>query len=334
MLNKLLKPIKFLVKIPIYFFWKILNTSNRFFDNSRKLAINSLPDGGAVTLVDIGAAGEIEPRWKPFKSNLNYVGFEPDERSRETLLHKGTDFLDYKILPFALSDSKQSVTLNLCKKPMVSSLYEPNIEFLKLFPDVERFNVVDKDQLDCITLDSLKLNDLDFIKIDIQGAENDVIKGSAESLHSVLGLEIEVEFIDLYLKQPLFGDVCRELSTHGFEFMDFAGLCRWERDIHNSFGQCIFGDALFLKTPESLDVNNLNISKISSYLSILLIYRRFDLIQVTLDIMDHDLRKNFTDFESEYKKAKKRNLLARKFTSFINERIHAFGSSYRMFLIE
>ena len=46
---------------------------NKYFDNITLTTINSLPFKKGVTLVDIGAAGEIEPRWKPFSSKLNYI---------------------------------------------------------------------------------------------------------------------------------------------------------------------------------------------------------------------------------------------------------------------
>ena len=46
-----------------------------------------------------------------------------------------------------------------------------------------------------------------------------------------------------------------------------------------------FGDALFLKSPEFVLINNLNENKICAYLSILLIYRRFDLIDISMEIL-------------------------------------------------
>lgn len=306
----------------------------KYSDSPTNSAINSLPNNGAVTLIDIGAAGEIEPRWKPYTRNLNYIGFEPDKRSRDTISNRETDFLDYRILPFALSSSTRTAKLNLCRKPQVSSLYEPNTHFLSRFPDANRFDVLDQLDFDCVTLDSVGLDDLDFLKIDVQGAGNDVLKGANTALDQAFGLELEVEFVDLYLNQPLFGDVCKLLSSKGYEFFDFVDLARWERDAHNSFGQCVHGDALFLKAPEALEMQTLDIKKISAYLSILMIYRRFDLIQKALASLNEDKRSQFERFERAFRKAKNRNAFVRKIVSLMDRVIQSLGSGYRLHLIQ
>ncbi len=315
-------------------FYSFRSISRFFFDNISIIAIKSLPYEGTVSLVDIGAAGEIEPRWKPFSKILKYTGFEPDERSYKILQNEKNNFLSYDILPFALSKSKDKVPINFCKKPQVSSFYKPNHNFLNRFSDSDRFSVVKTKSIKVVSLDSLNIQNADFIKIDTQGSELDIIKGSKNTLNDVLGLEVEVEFLNLYKNQPLFGDICTILSKYGFEFFDYVNLCRWERNAHNSFGQCVFGDAIFLKSPEKLKFDKLSLKKISSYLSILLIYRRFDLIELVLKLISKDDRKKFHKFENLFKKIKKRGKFVRKIFIFINSLFSLFGRSYRIHLIE
>ncbi|MDE0537495.1 MAG: FkbM family methyltransferase [Rhodospirillales bacterium] len=313
---------------------KLKNILVGYSDSRTHAALDALPNKGVVTLVDIGAAGEIQPRWQPYTSNIEYIGFEPDKRSRDTISNRQTDFLDYRILPFALSGSTETATLNLCRKPQVSSLYEPNRNFLNRFPEAERFDVLEQLDFDCVTLDSVGLHKLDFLKIDIQGAANDVLRGANDSLDLAFGLEIEVEFMDLYLNQPLFGDVCRQMTSKGFEFLDFVDLARWQRKAYNGFGQCICGDALFLKTPESLEMQTLDVTRISAYLSILMIYRRFDLVQKALDLIEEDKRSQFDSFEQAFHKVKNRNAFVRKIFSLMDRVIRCFGSNYRLHLFE
>lgn len=64
--------------------------------------------------------------------------------------------------------------------------------------DQERFNVVDSIELPTSTLDLLDLNDIDFIKLDIQGGELNALKGAKESLEKVIALEVEIEFQLIY----------------------------------------------------------------------------------------------------------------------------------------
>jgi FkbM family methyltransferase len=314
---------------------RVRNVSRKFFLKRILQSISALPNGGFITLVDIGAAGDIEPRWKPFTKFLNYVGFEPDERSRKDLLSKGNGntFHDYSIFPFAVGGSKNELSFNLCRKPQVSSTYVPNFDFLKNFPEVERFEVVSTETIPVVPMDSLNINNPDFMKIDIQGGELNALLGAEGLLSDVLGLELEVEFVELYSTQPLFGNVCEFLYEKGFEFIDFVNLCRWERDKHNGFGQCVFGDALFLRTPEKLDYTNISLDKISSYLSILLIYRRYDLIDKTLPLLPEVDRHKFELFEKKVSKARIVDKLARKIVGINSRLISLLGSDYRTHLI-
>ena len=90
---------------------------NNFFLSPSVQALKALPSNGEVCLLDIGAAGEVEPRWKPFVQFLNYVGVEPDERSRSTLLNSKNDLRSYQILPYALAANSQTLNFKLCRKP-------------------------------------------------------------------------------------------------------------------------------------------------------------------------------------------------------------------------
>lgn len=67
------------------------------------------------------------------------------------------------------------------------------------------------------------------MKLDIQGGELAVLQGAEKTLDQCLGLEIEVEFVQIYKDQPLFGDICALLGSKGMEFIDFTHLNRWER---------------------------------------------------------------------------------------------------------
>ena len=306
---------------------------NSYFLVPSLKALKVLPNNGELFLVDVGAAGEVEPRWKPFIDSLNYIGFEPDERSRETIRNQKNRFKNYQILPYALSNETSSKKFNLCKKPQVSSIYDPNHNFLNRFPDASRFDIAEITSFECVTLDSIDMLRIDFLKIDIQGAENDVLKGAPLSLRSILGLELEVEFIELYKDQPLFGEVCKTLSEYEIEFIDFVHLTRWERKGHNDHGQCIFGDALFLRSPESLIGQGLDVTKWSSYLAILIIYRRFDLVEIVLELMPEHMKSEFDNFSVSFEKVKKQQRLVNRIHFFLKTCFSFLGHGYKLHLI-
>lgn len=101
-----------------------------------------------LTLIDIGAGFDIEPRWKRIEPFLNYVGFEPDQRSRFDLNSKNNNCLDYKITPYAVWDTLGHSTLIFCRIPGTSSHFKPNQPFLDLFPDSRRFDILETLKLD------------------------------------------------------------------------------------------------------------------------------------------------------------------------------------------
>ena len=231
-------------------------------DKTIKEIFLSLPKG--LTLLDIGAAGGIQPRWGKVGKQLNYIGVEPDERSNKELENKKL-FKNIKILNKFAWNKKTKVEFNLCKTPTVSSAYKPNRQLLNQFPNAQRFDVIKTELLQAEPLFKNQSEplfkervdrEIDFIKLDIQGGELNALKGLGDSIDDCLGMEIEVEFSEMYKSQPLFGDVHSFLKNKGFYFCDFVNLCRWERDSYNGFGRCMFGDGLWLRELKTLELKN------------------------------------------------------------------------------
>ena len=311
----------FLLKLRLIFIKNYLN------------AINALPNYENLVLLDIGAAGNIEARWKPYEQYINYIGFEPDKRSRELLKKELYKTKTFKILPYAIGKSNKETDFYLTKKEEVSSTYKPNINFLNKFPKSERFNIEKKIKMKIKKLDEIEIESPDFLKLDIQGGELNALVGAKKTLNDILGIEVEIEFLSLYTNQPLFGDVLKWLSENDFEFMDFTRICRWERKKHSEIGQAVFGDALFIKTPEILFKNKPSIDKICSYLMILVIYKRFDLIEHSLEIIPNEYKNNFSKFITKIHKLKKIEKLVQKINNFNSRLISIFGYSYKSHLI-
>lgn len=312
---------------------KLLKIIESSHNKKTNLALLALPKFEGITLIDIGAAGGIQPRWKAVEANLNYIGFEPDERSRKELLDKKSTCRKYTIYGEAISDSVGEMSLNLCRKPQVSSVYKPNKEFTNLFPDYKRFDLLSNETIQTKKLDDINISNPDFVKADIQGGELKALLGGEKTLKKIFGLEIEVEFLPLYIDQPLFGDITSFLSNKDFEFIDFVNLCRWERGSHNGYGQCVFGDALYLKSPEFVVNQKIDDKRMSSYLGILLLYKRFDLIKRVFELLPQNQKKTFSLFESRLKKIEESHKKARKISLLTNRLLRIFETDSRNYLL-
>ena len=231
-------------------------------------AVCDILNGETLTLVDVGAAGGIEPRWKPYAPLLDYIAFEPDAGAYERI--SNPVFHSHEIIPKALWSTEGPLTIHISREEGKSSHYPPNMDLMRRYPRPERIETVKTVTVPAVRMDDvLRDHRCDFIKIDTQGAELEILKGATGILPRCIGLELEVEFLPIYQEQPLFGDLCVYLAERGFEFVDFLHLARWERDGFTDVGQCMFGDALFLRTGQ-VDT--------PQYRAVLTIYERLDLL--------------------------------------------------------
>ena len=244
---------------------------------------NHYLENNQLWIVDVGASGGIDPRWSKITSFYNGILFEPDPREYSKLKNNHPN--NFILLNTGLSDTKKIVDFNLCKRQEVSSVYIPNFDLLSQFPDHERFEVVDTIQLPVDTLtNQLKENnihEIDFIKVDVQGYELPILQGGTEYLDNVIGIEVEVEFLELYKNQPLFNEVNSFLNKNNFELFDIKRYFWKKKQYKNngaSKGQLVFGDALYFKKPEQiLLMQNVNKDKIMRSIFVYLSYGYVDI---------------------------------------------------------
>ena len=212
-----------------------------------------------LSLLDVGARFGVSFPWSVAKSSdLNLILVEPDPDEVEELRkhHQGD------ILPYALWSKETELVLNINNSEGTSSLFESNTSFLSQFEDMQRFDTKNKITISTKTIDSLvssgELTDLDFMKIDVQGAELDVFKGGKDYLkNNLVGLEVEVEFSPMYQDQPLFSEVDTFVRQElGLELWDIRKTY-WKypqkRKPNACKGRLIFGDALYLRSIQTLD---------------------------------------------------------------------------------
>jgi len=245
------------------------------------------------SLVDVGAAGDFDKRWKILGKRLSVVGFEPGEQEYNNLVKKKRS-ANIKYYNFCLADKPGQLNFLISRLKTNSSCLKPNFEFLKRFPRVERFDVIDEVSLPANDLDTVLSSErVDFIKLDVQGSELNILKGASQSLEQACGLEVEVEFSTLYDRQPLFSDVDQYLRGLGFSLFDLRP-CYWKRNPipRVGRGQIIFGDALYLKDYISLETMPVNLAPI---IMSAVVYKKYDF---AVELINYFHKKGNLSFEN------------------------------------
>lgn len=202
-------------------------------------------------------------------------------------------------------------------------------------------------ELEADTLDNQfkenQINDVDLIKLDTQGSELLILKGSTGILNNpVIGVESEIEFVDVYKDQPLFSEVDLFLRKYGFHLMEIIRSKYWKRPIDNKFvksrGQIMYGDVLYLKDIDAffemifgIHDESFRKAKILKALVISICYEHMD---YGLEIIQRAIHEGLFNekekqiLEDYINKQKKIDLI----TEFLN-RLPEFRGKYRLFLI-
>jgi FkbM family methyltransferase len=192
----------------------------------------------------------------------------------------------------ALGRADEVRTLHETVHPMCASLYEPDERYADVFQRLDVMRLKAKSTVRTISLDRFvrdnAVGSVDFIKMDIQGAELDVLQGAPATLSSVLAIVTEVEFVPLYKEQPLYGDVDAFLRERDFmlhKFVDLSGRVMKPLARHGRTWtpiQMMWGDALF--TCDLLDPRGLSEDQL---LKLAVLLDLYDSQDVALYLLQH-----------------------------------------------
>jgi FkbM family methyltransferase len=169
-----------------------------------------------AVIIDVGAAGFPNGN-ETYRKGDTVLLFEPIERPYNTLVNKFGNNNNFKVYNLALSNTKGKAIFYNTRKDNCSSLRMPNAEVLlqRDRNDIAEYteSIVETDLLDNYTK---HLDVIDFLKLDTQGSEYEVLQGGLETLAKTKKLKVEVEKDEWYVGQKIAPEVDEYIKSFGF----------------------------------------------------------------------------------------------------------------------
>jgi len=243
-------------------------------------------------VLDAGAReAHRDPRWRILGTErLSIRGFEPNQDECRRLNDEAAALgYDYKYYPIGLWDEAGTIPFEdnmagggssfLRQNRLVTDRWKfENPHAVSLARDM--FRPVQMIDVKTISVEQWAkdngIGDLDFAKLNVQGAELKILETFGDRLSDVVGVLSEVSFVDSYVDRPFFADVDQFLRDRGFTFFDIvahhhigradspvaAQHLEWnERQFSglvSVMGQLVEGHALYLRDPIDMELRGID----------------------------------------------------------------------------
>ncbi len=201
------------------------DNSNNIYNFNEK--IEELLKNKKLVGLDIGAQGGFNSdKFFPEKYN-NYFQSVLVDPFIETLKNEKDKFIISKGIWSSRCTKKFYI---LGKRPHSSSMYEPDKKSFSIYgfkeKDFHLFDVTKTEMVECDTLSSslkkLNITSLDYLKIDTQGSELEILKGIEN--YRPLMIKCEVQLVPMYKNQPNWTEVTDFLNELDYMISDWRKI--------------------------------------------------------------------------------------------------------------
>jgi 2-O-methyltransferase len=232
-------------------------TVERFANDDQALAIAARYLPSDPVILEAGSyhgetALAMVRRWP----GATVYGFEPVPALYAIVKQNTQAFKNIHPSALALSDKVGTAVFHLSTmegKPDASlgsgSLLEPS-HHLDGFPWVKFDNsiTVSTTTMDAWA-DTHRVEKIDFIWLDVQGAEFPVLKAAPRMMKTVKVVMTEVEFVELYKGQSLYAEMRTWFEAQGFEQVatDFDASAPKSADLKTRKGTSWYGNSIFVR---------------------------------------------------------------------------------------
>ncbi len=189
-----------------------------------------------ITCVDAGAAGGLT-ELSSLRKHVNLFSFEPLQKEFSALKNNqsfSNEFNKHEVFPYALHSVRGIEKLHIANKPSMSSLlefdervFDKHFGYCKGSEGWKKsLTHVKTENINVTTLDKFaeenKIQSIDFLKLDTQGTELEILKGAENLLskHKISVIKTEFGNFPVYKNQCLYPELDLFLKSKGFELVD------------------------------------------------------------------------------------------------------------------
>ena len=263
---------------------RIINQFNKLRHESHKIDdhtsfISKLLDDNKLVALDVGAQGGFFSNsifYKKYDNFFTPIVVEPLANESKKLTRQG-----YKVIPKGLwSINCKKKLYILGKRSGSSSMYRPSKDNYDLYnfkkKDFSLFDVTKEIDVECTTvndsLNKLNIKNLDFLKIDTQGSELEILKGLGE--YQPLMMKIEVQIVPMYENVPSWSELINHL--YKINYM----TCEWIEIGPHVTKSPVEMDMIFIPNYLNDLGKKLILSSEKEFISLMLIFGHIKMLQV------------------------------------------------------
>jgi FkbM family methyltransferase len=223
-----------------------------------------------IVVIDIGCRWGFADRFLHHISDLQLYGFDPDKSECERLDAKYSHE-NIHLIPHALAEKSGKYDFYETLEPACSSIFRPHKHLTDNYPSLKCAEMVKESVVDAVSLDDwatgASVEYADYLKLDTQGSELDILRGAIMLLETVRLIELEVQFNPMYDGAASYSDIDQFLRERGFVLWNFSTLVHYglkqsellnagnlrvaydehDENIAQRGGQLFWGDACYVR---------------------------------------------------------------------------------------
>ena len=259
-----------------------LNEKSYFSNHSHNFSsvIKDILKNDKILAMDVGAQGGFNSDFFfPKKYNIFFdeILVEPIKSEAEKLSNK-----KYIINKGLWSKKERKRLFILGNRPESSSMYEPELDNFDLHNikerDYKNFDVTSEQEVECDTLSSLleelDIKNLDYLKIDTQGAELEILKGIGK--FRPLLIKLEAHIFSMYKGVPSWNKLINYLYEMNYVLIDWKGIGSHNTRIAAEM------DIILIPNFNNNEGKNLILKSNSKFISLMLIFGQLNLLKIIM----------------------------------------------------